>query len=457
MTVSARPNPTVAESPNTAPAYPTIEHRLAKARHAQLMTAMSGRLFESGQHAKRAAVLRKKLERAESSPNRPGRYGVMRAAALAIGVVLTAGSGIAEAQAPAAPVRVAAVMSENVAEHQRVTGSLQAVSQSAVAAEESGAIARVLIDEGHAVAAGQVIASIDDARHRAHLAQAQAELLALQAVTMERQAELAQAQSDLEQLEALAERNATNEREVRDGQTAVRVAEARLRSAELQADAADRLAELAQIQLDDLSILAPFDGRVITRHVEPGEWVDLGDPIITLVSTGTIEARLEVPERFATALSEVGDRVTIEVETPAGSISTAELRAVPQVDARARTFPILVEFDNRAERLSPGMSVTAWVPSGIAQPHLTVPQDAVIRTARGAHVFVVRADETDQAATQAVQNNVRVLFEANGRVALHADDLSAGDWVVVEGNERLRSNTIVSVINPEADQLALRN
>ncbi|MEM1445197.1 MAG: efflux RND transporter periplasmic adaptor subunit [Planctomycetota bacterium] len=377
-----------------------------------------------------------------------------------IGAFLTAGSGIAEAQAPAAPVRVAAVVSEHITEHQRVTGSLQAVSRSAVAAEESGAIARVLIDEGHAVASGQVIASIDDARHRAHLAQTQAELLALQAVTMERQAELAQAQSDLEQLEALAERNATNEREVRDGQTAVRVAEARLRSAELQADAADRLAELAQIQLDDLNIVAPFDGRVITRHVEPGEWVDPGDPIVTLVSTGTIEARLEVPERFAPVLSEAGDSVTIQVETPAGSISAAQLRSVPQVDTRARTFPILVEFDNRAELLSPGMSVTAWVPSGIAQPHLTVPQDAVIRTARGAHVFVVRADETDRAATQAVQNNVRVLFEANGRVALHADDLSAGDWVVIEGNERLRSNTTVSVINPEATEdarLALRN
>ncbi|MEM1445196.1 MAG: hypothetical protein AAGF84_04020 [Planctomycetota bacterium] len=44
MTASARLIPTVAETANTAPAHPTIEHRLAQARHAQLMTARSGRL-----------------------------------------------------------------------------------------------------------------------------------------------------------------------------------------------------------------------------------------------------------------------------------------------------------------------------------------------------------------------------------------------------------------------------
>ncbi|MEM8875807.1 MAG: efflux RND transporter periplasmic adaptor subunit [Planctomycetota bacterium] len=424
----------------------TIERQLARARHAQLLAAIDGRLHDSAEHAERASTLRRALDRLGASGNGTRIGRMVQAAIIGGGLLLGASFGAAEAQTAGTPVRIAAAIQETVAEHQRVTGSLQAISRSSVAAEEAGAIAEVMVDEGHAVTAGQRIAAIDDARHRAHLAETQAELLARQAITMERQAELAQAQSDLEQLEALAERDATTQRELRDGQTAVRVAEARLESARLQADAAERLSELAQIQLDDLSILAPFDGRVVARHVEPGEWVDPGDAIVTLVSSGNIEARLEVPERFAAALSEAGDDARIRLETPTGSVTTAAIRAVPEVDARARTFPVLVAFANDGERLSPGMSVTAWVPSGAARPHITVPRDAVIRSARGAHVFVV---ETGDGEEQAVRNDVRILFETEGRVALAAGDLSAGDRVVIEGNERLRTETTVTILNPD--------
>jgi predicted deacylase len=70
---------------------------------------------------------------------------------------------------------------------------------------------------------------------------------------------------------------------------------------------------LLQVRLDDTTIAAPFDGYVIERHVEPGEWVRPGDPIITLVSAGIIEAWIEVPERFAGDIAQATTPITVEV------------------------------------------------------------------------------------------------------------------------------------------------
>ncbi|MEM6458374.1 MAG: efflux RND transporter periplasmic adaptor subunit [Planctomycetota bacterium] len=438
-----------------------LELQFARARHAQLLAAREGRIEDAARLQERAGSVRTQMERQTTPPPRPRRNGWLRAAGVGLvvaGLVGLGAAGAAHADETATPVRVAAAVSETVVEHQRVTGSLRAVSRSAVAAEESGAVAAVFIDEGQTVAAGQVVARLDDARHAANLAERRADVLTQESVVVEREAELFQARSDLEQLEGFAQRGVTTAREVRDGQTAVRVAEARLESARLRVESAQRLADLAQIRVDDLDVVAPFDGRVVARHVEPGEWVNPGDAVVTLVSAGTIEARLEVPERFAPALADAGAALTLRLETSAGAFTTADVRPVPEVDGRARTFPVVAEFDNAGDRLSPGMSVTAWVPAGVARPQLTVPKDAVIRSARGAHLFVVEAGDDEP---RAVRRDVRVLFETGDRVALmaEADGVTPGDLVVVEGNERLGDDTIVSVLNPETveTRLALKH
>ncbi|MEM1027648.1 MAG: efflux RND transporter periplasmic adaptor subunit [Planctomycetota bacterium] len=434
-----------------------LELQFARARHAQLLAAMEERVADSAEHHAQAQAIR--AEAVESQARKTRSRFVRAAQTAAVWGVAWMG-GIAaftvSAEEYVTPVRVSPAVTETIVEHQRVTGSLRAVSRSSVAAEEAGAVTEVMIDEGQTVRAGQVIARIDADRHQANLAELQAEVLTQQSVVVEREAELFQVESDMEQLDGLAERQATTARELRDGRTAVLVAQARLQSAKLRVESAQRLAELAQIQLDDLNIVAPFDGRVVSRHIEPGEWVDPGDAIVTLVSGGTIEARLEVPERFAPALTEAGSSLSLRVVTSAGSVTTANVRPVPEVDARARTFPVIAEFDNANDRLSPGMSVTAWVPAGSAEPRLTVPKDAVIQSARGAYLFVVESGEDDN--THAVRNDVRVLFETGDRVVLAANEIPSGALVVVEGNERLGDDTLVQVLNTHVanERLALK-
>lgn len=425
----------------------------ARLRDAQLQAALQGRLWDSVAYADQARALAGQASRGTTSENRRAarRPIIKTSAAIAAGLLMSwMPVSASVAQEAGVAVRTAPVEIRSLVDRQQVTGSLRAVSRAAVASEESGAVARVAVDEGESVRAGDVIASLDARRHEARLAEAEAELTTLHAIVAERDAELLQARSDLDALDALRARNAATEREHRDAQTAVRVAEARLLSAQRQVESGERGVDLARIALADMNVVAPFDGRVVVRHVEPGEWIDPGDPVITLVSGGVIEARLEVPERFAPALAAGDGSVEVTVETTIGTISSAQVRAVPQVDARARTFPVVIELDDTENRLSPGMSVTAWVPAGPSESRTTVPKDAVVRSAVGAHVFV--AEPTDDGGHVATWTSVRVLFTTDDRVALAEGSLQPGQLVVIEGNERLRPDSPLVLLHAAVHQ-----
>ena len=169
----------------------------------------------------------------------------------------------------------------------------------------------------------------------------------------------------------------------------------------------------------------------------------LGDAIVTLVSTGTIEAWLEVPERFAGDVAQATTPITVEVPAVGQSITVRQGKRVPQMDLQARTFFVVVELSDHAGLLTPGMTVSAWLPVGLRSKQLTVPGDAVIRDAASAFVYKVRQGSN---GGQAVQVPVRILFQDAGKVAVAAQDLRPNDRVVTEGNERLLPGTKVALI-----------
>jgi multidrug efflux pump subunit AcrA (membrane-fusion protein) len=112
------------------------------------------------------------------------------------------------------------------------------------------------------------------------------------------------------------------------------------------------------------------------------------------------------------------------------------------MDPQARTFFVVAELSDQMGRLTPGMSVSAWLPVGSRDTQLTVPSDAVIRDAASAFVYKVHQDSAD---SHAVRVPVRVLFQVAGKVAVAAQDLSPHDRVVIEGNERLLPGTKVAL------------
>lgn len=339
-------------------------------------------------------------------------------------------------------VRTAPVTEDVVQEHRRVTGSLQAVSRALVASQESGLITDVLVDEGSVVQAGEVIAKLDARRLHAQLDEARAAHENAIAVVAEQEAEFSFAEYERDRIQRLFKANTASERERNEAVRLHGVRKAQLAAAQKVVDSTARQVELLEIRLADTDVKAPFDARVVSRHVEPGEWIQPGEPLVTLISAGHIEARLEVPERYAESLLSGVKELYVEIAADGRSLPSLDVRPVPDIDPRARTFQVFVTLDNTSGELAPGMSVNAWVPTSEKKLALLAPKDAVIRNGRNAYVYRVENGDTSTAQRQPVT----VLFAQDDELALTPEQgLTAGDQVIVEGNERLFPGTQVAV------------
>ncbi|QEF99163.1 Multidrug resistance protein MdtA precursor [Stieleria maiorica] len=358
--------------------------------------------------------------------------------------------GSASAQTP---VRVAEARLEQLEQRQAVTGSLRAVSRGDVAALESGRLVELKVREGDVIQQGQLIATVDARRLLAEHAAAEADKRVAEAELKRNRATAKRAAADLARGEALIEQNAISRQELDSFRAAADVAVAEIEAAERTIQRIEETIRLLAVRLSDTTVTAPYDASVVARHVEPGDWVQPGDKLLTIVSTGPIEAWLEVPERFAVAIHQNPDDVVIRSASLNRTFHILKSRRLSDVNPRVRTSPFIATIENPDGLLAPGMSVEGWVPSGQSGEFLTVPKDAVVRRDGQPSVFTVDADR------KAEMIAVRVLFETTDRVAIATARLTEGSSVIVEGNERLMPQQVVDVVNETDDrtrQLAKR-
>lgn len=355
-------------------------------------------------------------------------------AALALLLMLTSAAA-AQNGMPPTPVGVGEVTLERVQDQQMVTGDLRAVRRSRVASEEPGIVAEIPVLEGQLVAKGDVLAVLDRKRLELELAQIDADMEVARGVIAERQADFEMAKNDVEAIRTIFEQRAANPKELRDAESKLRWAQARVTQSERAVEAIAAQRDLLQKRLEDMTIVAPFEGIVVAKHVELGEWIAAGAPVVDLISTGAVEAWLSVPQSLYAGASDKSLGVAVTIDATGETFTASEKRIIPQVEARARTFTLVAMLANEDHSLAPGMSVVGWVPKGSAADRLTVPSDAVLQNESGHFVFVVR--ESAEGPPVALPVRVRVLFPQGWRRVVESDQLKAGDKVVVEGNERL--------------------
>lgn len=361
----------------------------------------------------------------------------------------SAGGGAGAQQGPPpATVIVVPVARETVQEKRQVVGTLRAVHRADVAAQESGAVMDVKVDVGDEVEEGGVILSLDDRRIKVSLEEARSMQTAAVALVDERKAEETRAERDLEMKEGLFRKRAVSESEFLDSQRQASVAAARVKAAEDEAAATASSLEMMEIRLADLVVKAPFTGRVVERHVDPGEWIAPGDPVVTLVSSGTVEAWLNVPERFIGAVGGGENALRIVADGSGISSEAKRVKTVADIDPVTRLFSVVVEIDDEKGAMAPGMSVHAELPVGDAGEYLAVPVDAVLDTFQGSTVFKAVPSSKGGMPT-AERIAVVVKFRRDGKAYVESDSLKPGEQVVVEGNERLFPGTSLVIERTE--------
>lgn len=397
---------------------------------------------------------------------------------------------------PPVPVEVSRVERLEIASGQPFVGTVYPRRISDVGSAVDGRVVSLPLEEGQAVKAGDAIAELLRGLLEIEREGAVAELERLRQVLAELRAgsrpeQIEQARAAVEGLEAklaytkgrfarlqkLADRGTSTADELQDAQAELRQVEAQLAGsrAELaltiagpraeqiaQAAAAAAVQEAAVERIDDQlakhTIRSPFNGWVVQRFTEQGQWVVRGGLVARVAELNTVEVEVQVPELTIGSL-QPGMDVRLDFDAAPGQawIGTVE-RIVPQADLLSRSFPVKVVLENRVVDGQPvlrgGLLARAWLPVGRRGVANVVPKDALVLGGPSPVVYAVTADREASAAggpgqlagtARAVEVSLGATVSGNVEVI---GGLSPGEYVVIRGNERLRPGIKVAFEPP---------
>ena len=364
------------------------------------------------------------------------RLGTL-AVALALLLVLLAEGWAQGLGGRPALVQVDAAVIEPLKQTTPVLGRLVARQAGPVAARVRGAVAELHVDVGDRVTAGQVIAVLINDRLEAERDRAAAVLDQRNAQVATAKTEVEKKRQELGRLEELRRSAAFSKARYDDMVKDVAMVEGELAETQAQSRQAQAQLNLANYELRNSVIWAPYGGVVSALHTEVGAYVNVGGNVVTLINDAVLEIEAEVPtERLAGLFP----GTPIDVRLDDGTRHSATVRAVvPEENALTRTRVVRFspQFGQTQKALASNQSVTVLIPLGKEREVLTVHKDAVISSGAGAVVYVVEADT-------AQMRRVR-LGEATGNRFVVRSGLEPGDLTVVRGNERLRPGQRVRV------------
>jgi RND family efflux transporter MFP subunit len=214
---------------------------------------------------------------------------------------------------------------------------------------QPGRIERIHIKEGDAVKAGQVLAQQDDAVDRARLAQLEADSKNMTNIEAGK-ASLDQKKVDLQKLEIAAARNAATELEVEHAKLDVKIAELSLELALFEHEQAVRKYEEAKLQIDNMSLKSPIDGRVEKLEVETGESVNALESVVRAVQIDPLWIDVPVPLANASTLACDGAAEVIFQGLGKTTVKGRVIFIAAVADAGSGTLRVRIEVPNKAKR-----------------------------------------------------------------------------------------------------------
>jgi len=345
-----------------------------------------------------------------------------------------------------AQVEVVPVERREIAPTTRLVGTINPQRRTVLAAEVAGAVIELTVDIGDRVRKGDVLCKLRDSMQRFDLSAAEARRDEWRAELALEQANLDKARFEKERIARLAALQ-RSDKEVNDSEADFRAAEQRVARAQARIAAADADINRMQDQLERMQTKAPFDGVVVQRLTELGQWVETGGQIFEVIDLATVRARVNVHES-AISYCAVGQKIFVSITGLNSSVNGTLARIVPDADLRARTFPVEIDIANPDGRLRSGMFVHAALPSGPRAQHLVVPKDAVVLSPTGKTIWIARPGDGGHMAAPAP---VEIIAEADDRYAIQSRAVRIGDLVIVRGNESLRGPGPVIVRKSGAD------
>jgi len=270
------------------------------------------------------------------------------------------------------PVEIACPHRQRMDAYILTTTTLKADREVEILAKVSGQVMEILKDEADKVKAGEVIAKLDDREARLTVDDARVRLN--------------NAQKLFERSEKMYKQGVIS-REAYD-------------SSKLQYETAKVDLQQAQITLEYHTILAPIDGVIVTRDVDKGDYVRVGERMFTIVDTDPLIAEVYIPEQ-SISLVTIGKDAEIRADaSPDQTFHAKATRLCPVIDPNSGTRKVRIEIHDKTSTLRPGMFVSVRI---ITKPNpnaLVIPKKALLLDTEADEVFVVEDVAEFEAPTE---------------------------------------------------------
>ncbi len=316
---------------------------------------------------------------------------------------------------------------------ERFAGRLEARRSTVMAFERAGLLTDVMVEEGDAITAGQIIAELDIAPLLARRDELDAEKVALLArvelarITTERQRKLSNQGNTSKQ----------------------RYDEARLEAEALRAEVISIDAALAQLDIDiaKSTLTAPYSGRIAARSSDEGSILAAGTPVAMLMETDVLEARIGLNPAAAASL-QIGATYSLDVD--GGRVAARLLALRPDMTSGTRTIAALFRMEQAGGFFLGDLAILT-LDKAVPQPGFWVPLTALVAAPKGLWtVYTVEptADGGHRVALEAV-----VVHHVHAEQAYVSGSLMEGSLVVLAGPHRVAPGQSVTPIPYEPEVL----
>jgi HlyD family secretion protein len=364
------------------------------------------------------------------------------------------------------------------------SGKLRALNTIKVGAEVSGQVTRVYVDFNSPVRAGQVLAEIDPTRVRARVQQARAQVALAQAGLTQAEAGVVRAQTDIEiqEREYARRRQLTKEgffskagldgaaSQLATARAAIKTTAAQVASA--RAQISQSMAELssAQLELKRTVIIAPTNGVIINKLVEPGTTVAASFQTPNLFEIAADTTRMQVEASVDEAdIGQIRDGQAVRFTVDAYPDATfpglvRQIRKAATETQNVVSYLVILEVDNADGRLLPGMTANVEVITGTKSNVVRVPTQALRfrpREKDRGEVEKKKGDGKDKIPEQLVWLNASDPYRPTKRkvvIGLQGEDfteivsgLKAGDKVLLRSKSLIKKEETDPDAEPSDD------
>lgn len=313
------------------------------------------------------------------------------------------------------PFKVFSVEKKDYPQYRTFDATVEAVRRATVSSETSGRISEINFDVGDFVEKGSVLVRITAAATRARLS-------GVEANVSEMQAQYDIALSEFNRIKGVYDQQLVSK-------SIFDKAEAELKAANERLSAASSKVKEVLEQLKYTVIKAPYPGIVAERHVELGEMVNVGQPLLTGFSQNELRAVTQVPQSIAETIRESQSARILVSDNLKDDLHSNMITVYPDAALSTHTYKVRIKLPTTPKGIYPGHSVKVQFPVG-TQSSIRVPASSVLMRSELQAVYVVSDSRVSlrqvRIGNRDENNHLEILAGLNAGERISLDPVSAG-------------------------------